>query len=93
LANIQVQQKELALEKAYNPLTGLVIRSSDKRSRSLDAQVALLLWPAICAFLILLKLLSSLDWPWIIILAPVWLPLLAFVALLFFAMWLDKLSA
>jgi hypothetical protein len=36
------------------------------------------------------KLLASLDWPWVVVLAPVWLPVLIFSILLMGAMWLDK---
>jgi high-affinity Fe2+/Pb2+ permease len=49
-----------------------------------------LAWPGICLALILGKLLASLNWPWVIVLAPIWLPVLMFGILLMGAMWLDK---
>jgi hypothetical protein len=50
------------------------------------------MWPGVCLVLILAKLLVSLNWPWLIVLAPVWLPPLTFYILLLCAMWLDKLN-
>jgi hypothetical protein len=49
------------------------------------------MWPALCIGLILAKLAGSLEWSWIIILSPIWLPTLIFLTLLTGAMWLDQL--
>ena len=77
-------------EKAYERLHGFLAKPSQPQSYSLSGGVFWLAWPGICLALILAKLLASLDWPWVIVLAPVWLPILAFCILLVGAMWLDK---
>jgi hypothetical protein len=77
-------------EKIYDRLHELPAGSSEFRSRSVRGGVLWLAWPGICLVLILAKLLATLDWPWIIVLAPIWLPVLIFCILLLGAMWLDK---
>jgi high-affinity Fe2+/Pb2+ permease len=77
-------------EKAYERLHGFPAKPSQPQSYSLGGGVFCLAWPGICLALILGKLLDSLDWPWVIVLAPIWLPVLIFGILLMGAMWLDK---
>jgi hypothetical protein len=79
-------------EKIYDRLHGFPARSWETQSRSVIGGVLWLLWPGACLALILAKVLDSLNWPWIIVLAPVWLPVLIFSTLLLGAMWLDKLN-
>jgi hypothetical protein len=79
-------------EKIYDRLHGFPARSSESHSQSVRGEVLWLAWPGICLALILAKLVAPLDWPWVIVLAPVWLPALIFCILLMGAMWLDKLN-
>ena len=61
--------------------------------RSHCGRLATLLgWPVITLLLILAKLVHSLNWPWIMVLAPICLPVLIFSILLIGAMWLDQLN-
>jgi hypothetical protein len=56
-------------------------------------RIALFMWPAVCLGLILARLLRLLHWPWIVVLAPLWVPASLFSLLLLGAMWVDKLNA
>jgi hypothetical protein len=79
--------------KAYSPLGSFTLGFPDKPLLLIGIRItALSAWPAICLGLILAKLLGSLEWPWIIILSPIWLPVLIFSILLAGAMWLDQLT-
>jgi hypothetical protein len=78
--------------KIYERLNGFPALSSERQSRSVRGGVVWLMWPGVCLVLILAKLLVSLNWPWLIVLAPVWLPPLTFYILLLCAIWLDKLN-
>ena len=50
-------------------------------------------WPVLCLALIIARASQHLMLPWLVVLAPVWLPLVVAAALLLGAMWLDKLSS
>ncbi|MBV8359429.1 MAG: hypothetical protein JO189_16050 [Deltaproteobacteria bacterium] len=79
--------------RPYTRLDGFAVVFSEKGRRLHYGRVAALLsWPGISLLLILAKLVHSLNWPWMIVLTPVWLPLLVFSMLLLGAMWLDQLS-
>ena len=51
------------------------------------------LWLILSTGLILAKLFSFTRLPWILLLAPIWLPVLTVACLLLAAMWLDSLAA
>jgi hypothetical protein len=78
--------------KISDQLTSLLVRSFKKPRRSILSRSVLFGWPAIALLLVCARLMRLLVWPWIIVLAPVWLPPVVFTILLVCAMWLDKLS-
>ncbi len=79
--------------KAYSPLSSSTLGLPAKPRLLIGIRItALSVWPAICLGLILAKLLGSLEWPWVIILSPIWLPVLIFSILLAGAMWLDQVT-
>lgn len=39
---------------------------------------------------IVLKIIGKITWPWIWVLAPIWIPFIITVALLIFITWLEK---
>ncbi len=49
-------------------------------------------WLALAFFLLVTKLAGSLTLPWIVVLAPIWLPIVAMGVMLLAAMWLDQLA-
>jgi hypothetical protein len=78
--------------KAHSPLSSFTLGFLDKPRLFIGVRIAILLmWPAVCLALILAKLLGSLEWSWIFILSPIWLPVLTFSILLAGAMWLDQI--
>jgi hypothetical protein len=60
--------------------------------RSASTTLLLLAWPALCLALIVARLAGSLAIPWALVLAPLWLPILAMALVLLAAMWMDQLS-
>jgi hypothetical protein len=79
--------------KAYSPLSSFTLGFPAKLRLLIGIRITVLsVWPAICLGLILARLLGSLEWPWIVILSPIWLPVLIFSVLLAGAMWLDQLT-
>ena len=50
-------------------------------------------WPILCIALIIARASNHLALPWLVVLAPIWLPILIATVLLLGAMWLDKLSS
>jgi hypothetical protein len=78
--------------KVYSPLSSFTLGFLDQPRLFIGVRIATLsVWPAICLSLIVAKLLGSLEWSWIIILSPIWLPVLIFSILLAGAIWLDQL--
>ena len=78
--------------KAHSPLSRSTLGFLDKpRLFSVVRIVMLPIWSALCISLILAKLAGSLEWSWIIILSPIWLPILIFLIFLAGAMWLDQI--
>jgi hypothetical protein len=77
--------------KVYDRLNSCATPSLDMQE-SVKIRIMWVTWPGVCSILILAKLLHSVDWPWIIVLAPGWLPVLIFCTLLVCAMWLDQLN-
>jgi hypothetical protein len=49
-------------------------------------------WLALAFFLLVTKLAGSLALPWIVVLVPIWLPIVAMVGMLLAAMWLDQIA-
>lgn len=47
--------------------------------------------PILCVVLVVAKLALGLGIPWLVVLMPIWLPVLIFLAMLIGAMWLDRL--
>ena len=79
--------------RPYTRLDSFAVVFSEKARRSYCGRVATLLgWPVISLLLILAKLIHSINWPWMLVLAPLWLPVLIFSILLMGAMWLDQLN-
>ena len=77
--------------RPYTRLDRFAVVFPEMRRRSNCGRIATLVaWPAISLLLILAKLIHSRDWPWIIVLTPIWLPILIFSILLIGAMWLDQ---
>lgn len=80
--------------KARTRLNGLAAELSERQRQSNYVRiVTLFMWPIISLVVILAKLIGSLNWSWIIVLAPIWLPLFVFSILLLGAMWLDQLNS
>jgi hypothetical protein len=78
--------------KAHSPLSSSTLEFLDKPRLFVVVRIVILpIWPALCIGLILAKLAGSLEWSWINILSPIWLPILIFLILLAGAMWLDQL--
>ncbi len=77
--------------RAYDRLNSCATPSLDMQEL-VKARIVLLLWSSVCLALILVKLLHIANWPWIVVLAPIWLPVATFCLLLMCAMWLDKLN-
>ena len=49
----------------------------------MKARIAIGSYAAVCLFPIACKAVGTLDWPWAAVLAPVWVPALAVLALVF----------
>ena len=78
--------------KAHSPLSSFTLGFLDKPRLFIIVRAVILpIWSALCIGLILAKLAGPLEWSWIIILSPIWLPILIFLILLADAMWLDQL--
>jgi hypothetical protein len=60
--------------------------------RSPSATLLLVAWPALCLALVVARLAGTLTLPWALVLAPIWLPMLAMALVLLAAMWMDQLS-
>jgi hypothetical protein len=75
------------IETRINQMLG---SSSHGRLRLRVTRFFLLGWPALCVTLILARLFHFLALPWLLILAPIWLPIGVIAVLLLAAMWLDK---
>lgn len=49
----------------------------------MKVRIAIGSYAAVCLFLMACKAVGTLDWPWAAVLAPVWVPALAVLALVF----------
>jgi len=61
--------------------------------RARIVRLLLAAWPILCVALIIARAFNHLTLPWLIVLAPIWLPVAILAVLLLGAMWLDKLSS
>jgi hypothetical protein len=79
------------IAQAFNELSGSTTGVSDKRWRLFSPRFAFsFAWPVICVAVIFARLAHTLDSSWLIVLAPIWLPLVTFSGLLLAAMCLDQ---
>jgi hypothetical protein len=49
----------------------------------MKARIAIGAYASVCLFLMACKAVGTLDWPWTAVLAPIWVPALAVLALVF----------
>jgi hypothetical protein len=54
---------------------------------------AVLSWPLLCVALMVTRQVSFHSLPWLLVAAPLWVPLVAVAGLLLAAMWLDQFSS
>lgn len=49
----------------------------------MKARIVVGAYAAVCLFLMACKAVGTLDWPWTAVLAPIWVPALAVLAMVF----------
>ena len=79
-----------ALETRINRFIGLSIH---EQSRLSIIRFLIFGWPLLCIALVIARFAKVVSLPWLVVLAPIWFPMVSIGLVLLAAMWLDKLSS